>query len=610
MRRSCIRLGSGRVTVIYPQAFDPWLEGLMEPADESPVLDRWVRLCANEEAGCFDVLSSIDRPKLKLGPGEALAFLWERVSFLLVDDLRDAIALHAAGLRHGNGLVLLPGRTGAGKSWLSLWYRARGFDLCTDEIVTTSIVTDGSGDPVLEGALGRPVFLKAVDDPQALLRPGEAPVAQQESPFGLLLRLDNGAPATSGPIGRGLIVLPCFSPGASFKLTALTTGEACLRLMESCLNARNLPRGGLPFASALARRMPAVALDYGEAGQLDGTLDVLTRQALAGPISPDDLAAMCAAFTAAAAARTGSASSDAVARSSTSPPKRDVPAPTVARFARRLTVGMATYDDYDGVYFTIQSLRMHNPELVRDTEFVVIDNNPGGIASEALSHLGKSIDGYRYVPRGEWSGTAIRNAVFEEASSPLVLCVDSHVLIAPGAVSKLIAYFEADPGMRDLLQGPLIYDDLQRTSTHMEPQWRAGMYGTWATDPRGADPSAPGFEIPMQGLGVFACRRAAWPGFNPQFRGFGAEEGYIHEKVRQRGGRTLCLPFLQWLHRFSRPSGPPYVNRWEDRIRNYVIGFTELGLDTAEMEAHFAEVLGAETAARIFSNIKQELAIR
>ena len=168
-------------------------------------------------------------------------------------------------------------------------------------------------------------------------------------------------------------------------------------------------------------------------------------------------------------------------------------------------------------------------------------------------------------------------------------------------------HFETDPDSGDLLQGPLMYDDLHRIATHMEPRWRAGMYGVWECDPRAADPAADGFDIPMHGLGLFACRRAAWPGFHPQFRGFGGEEGYIHEKIRQRGGRTLCLPFLRWLHRFHRPLGPPYMNRWEDRMRNYVIGFNELGLDTTEMEAHFAELLGAETSTRIFTDIKLKL---
>ena len=59
--------------------------------------------------------------------------------------------------------------------------------------------------------------------------------------------------------------------------------------------------------------------------------------------------------------------------------------------------------------------------------------------------------------------------------------------------------------------------------------------------PAGTDPDNPPFEITMQGLGLFACRRDAWPGFNPAFRGFGGEEGYIHEKIRQRGGETLVL---------------------------------------------------------------------
>jgi hypothetical protein len=135
------------------------------------------------------------------------------------------------------------------------------------------------------------------------------------------------------------------------------------------------------------------------------------------------------------------------------------------------------------------------------------------------------------------------------------------------------------------------------------------MYGVWETDPRGADPTASSFEIPMHGLGLFACRRTVWPGFHPSFRGFGGEEGYIHEKIRRRGGRTLCLPFLRWLHRFNRPHGLFYANRWEDRIRNYVIGFNDLGLDTAEMESHFAELLGRETSDRIFTQVKRELGV-
>ena len=42
----------------------------------------------------------------------------------------------------------------------------------------------------------------------------------------------------------------------------------------------------------------------------------------------------------------------------------------------KLTIGMAHFDDYHGAYFTIQSLRMYHPEIIKDVEFVVIDNSP------------------------------------------------------------------------------------------------------------------------------------------------------------------------------------------------------------------------------------------
>jgi hypothetical protein len=176
----------------------------------------------------------------------------------------------------------------------------------------------------------------------------------------------------------------------------------------------------------------------------------------------------------------------------------------------------------------------------------------------------------------------------------------------PGAMQRLLAYLTAHDESRDLLQGPLLYDDLNAIATHFRPAWRSGMFGCWDMDVRGRDPDAPPFDIPMQGLGLFCCRRAVWPRFNPRFRAFGGEEGYIHEKFRQNGGRTLCLPFLRWMHRFRRPMGLPYVNRWDDRVRNYLIGFRELGLPTTELEQHYREFMG-EAAGPMLERIKQEL---
>ena len=255
---------------------------------------------------------------------------------------------------------------------------------------------------------------------------------------------------------------------------------------------------------------------------------------------------------------------------------------------------MATYDDFDGVWFTIQSIGMYQPEVLPDVSFLVIDNHPEGPAASSLQALEAWLPHYRYVPFDGYRGTAVRDMVFREAHADIVCCVDSHVLLQPGALAHLLEWFSAHPESRDLLQGPLLYDSLQPGATHLEPTWGAGMYGQWGNDPRLEDPDCVPFEIRMQGLGLFACRKDAWPGLNPRMRGFGGEEGYLHEKFRQRGGRVICHPKLGWLHRFSRPSGPSYPNIWEDRLRNYYIAWSEIGWDLAPVRSHFRELLSAD----------------
>jgi hypothetical protein len=243
-----------------------------------------------------------------------------------------------------------------------------------------------------------------------------------------------------------------------------------------------------------------------------------------------------------------------------------------------LTVGMATYNDFDGVYFTLQALRLYQD--MEDVELLVVDN----FGCEDTRCLVEGWTGGRYLLRKDVQGTAApRDLVFREAAGEIVLCCDSHVLFPPGVIARLKQFYREHPECDDLVQGPLLYDDARSISTHMDPVWRDEFWGTWGTDPRGLDPEGAPFEIPMQGLGAFACRKSAWLGFNPRFRGFGGEEGYIHEKFRQAGRRTLCMPWFRWMHRFGRPAGVPYRLTFEDKFRNYLIGHAELGLDVASV---------------------------
>ena len=284
-----------------------------------------------------------------------------------------------------------------------------------------------------------------------------------------------------------------------------------------------------------------------------------------------------------------------------------IPKPTPPGAERFLTIGMATFDDYEGVYFSVQAIRLYHPEVTSQTEILVIDNHPEGPCATALKQLESHVEGYRYIPYNSHRGTAVRDLLFREANARWVLAMDSHVHFAPGSLGRLVAFLAERPESNDLWQGPLLSDNLTGLSSHFDPVWSAGMYGHWAFDGRAANRDAPPFEIGMQGLGVFACRKAAWPGFNPRFSGFGGEEGYIHEKTRQQGGRVFCLPFLRWIHRFNRPVGIPYRPVWRERIRNYLIGHAELGLDGRQVEEHFERFLGAGAARPLIEAARGEI---
>lgn len=272
----------------------------------------------------------------------------------------------------------------------------------------------------------------------------------------------------------------------------------------------------------------------------------------------------------------------------------------------KLTVGMATFDDFDGVYFSIQALRMYHPEIVNDIEILVIDNNPDGPHGHEIRNLIGHIKNARYVPFKEYQSTIVRNKIFEFASSPFVISIDCHVLFVPGSLKRLIDYYEQNPDTKNLYQGPLLYDDLKSISSHFDPVWRGQMFGIWATDERAKNPDSEPFEIPMQGLGVFSAKKENWLGFNSLFRGFGGEEGYIHEKYRQAGHKTLCLPFLRWVHRFGRPNGVKYPLTVENKIKNYFIGHLELKLDTAPIFNHFKEFVPEEILNSFFLKAKKD----
>lgn len=264
----------------------------------------------------------------------------------------------------------------------------------------------------------------------------------------------------------------------------------------------------------------------------------------------------------------------------------------------KYTIGIATLDDFEGLWWTVHTILSHHVTAIGpEWQLVVIDQNPDSdhgaeCANLVVKKLKRRIDrlgclhSAKYVPMRAPRGIGVaRNRIFAEAAGDWVLCLDSHVLLYPEALAE---FAKLAPTIgRDLLVGPLVSESGGYVGTHQELVWRREALGIWETDERGTDWNHPPFDVPSQGLGMFACRRDAFPGFHPQQRGFGSAEAMFCERFRARGDRVLCVPRLRWLHRFVRIGGPPYECLTVDKVANYLLEMLSHGLDTSGLCDHF-----------------------
>jgi len=214
-----------------------------------------------------------------------------------------------------------------------------------------------------------------------------------------------------------------------------------------------------------------------------------------------------------------------------------------------------------------------------DYEIVVIDN----YGDETLRKFcQQNPENVRYYKFTDIQGVSYaKNKIFDVARGEYVLVIDSHILIKPGA-------FDFTPPCDDMIQGPLLCANQTYYLCEWLPQWRAKMWGIWAPKVAIVDLPKEPWEIWATGAGFFATRRESWLGFNKNFKGFGGETGYIQEKYRKAGRKVWCYPNMVWSHLFYNQGRKiPYSLKTEDRVRNYLYGFEELGLDTEPIYKEF-----------------------
>jgi glycosyltransferase involved in cell wall biosynthesis len=264
----------------------------------------------------------------------------------------------------------------------------------------------------------------------------------------------------------------------------------------------------------------------------------------------------------------------------------------------RLSIVMPMFRRSDSVRMTILALKMMHRECWDDIEIIVCDNEPEESAHgrEVRKLLTENAGPIRsqFVAFREYQGTAVgKQKAIEAATGDAILCIDSHVIIPPGAIRRLIDWYNTHPTTMDLYQGPCIRDDLVGSDgstvfagTHFEPRWSGRMYGVWGNDPRalGEEP----YEIGANGMGLFSCRREAWPNFDAESRGFGVEEFTLHAKVTKRGDKTILLPWLHWWHLFGHVDTAATSGTTLDIIESYIRSAIRTGVpDLGSVRDHF-----------------------
>lgn len=582
------------IAVSFPESVEDHLREIFSnfPAVDGHAPTETVEVIAGANSGyrlrCRDFFLTEE-----ISAEDVPAALCNQIESILAAVSRDTV-VQAGAIRSGESSIMILGPAGSGKSAMTAWLIENGFQYLADHFVSlASTYASANGSPTAISPL--PMPLRLTEPRRQSTQIGKECLVHRSGSTDFLAIPD--AKRTIDRIEHcKLILYPRLRPRSGLEFLPLNTTETRFLLMQALHPIQGAATNHTARTKSFSEAVPAVAVCFDDHASLAGQLDRFIAEFLKQ--EPDRYLSenFCKSWLMFGTGKV------APKQSSLKVPRRIWPRGRKPK----LSIGMATYDDFDGVYFTIQSLRLHHSEIDDDVEYIVIDNYPDGPCGKSLRDLEDSIPNLRYVPENTEVSSAIRDHLFQYAASDYILILDCHVLLAPGSVARLIDYFEQNPDTRDLLQGPMIWDEMDKVATHLAPRWGDGFFGRPEEDRRGVNPDSPPFPVNMQGLGLYACRRDVWPGFSPRFRGWGGEEGYIHEKFRQRGARTLCLPFLRWLHRFQRPYGVPYKFNWDDRIHNYLVGAYELGYTPDDAVRHFREII-PDNADRIIASVQAEI---
>ncbi|WP_028585749.1 hypothetical protein [Desulfogranum mediterraneum] len=215
----------------------------------------------------YAIISSAPEPMLSLWQGERrlysgasryqLAYtLMNEVIFHCINSHATHHALHAAAVLRGDRCILLPGKSGQGKSTITGWLISHGFHYLSDELVLLT----GKGQTL---PLTRPLNLKVNNPPESWLFPG--------GDKGGILSSEQGSMIPHRLLCPGFIarqpsvtdvIFPEYRPGAALAWEEISPAKSSLYLLESHVNARNLSGHGVSELAAIVKQCRSFQLRY------------------------------------------------------------------------------------------------------------------------------------------------------------------------------------------------------------------------------------------------------------------------------------------------------------------------------------------------------------
>ncbi len=189
-------------------------------------------------------------------PGDVIYHLTDRIVFHVADKAQSVHCLHAASVAKGEGALVVPANSGAGKSTFTTWLVAQGFSYLTDELILAN------DDGVLDG-IARPIQIKfhGLEAVEHLIT---RPELVQPGKFATALPIDClGGKQVAESKKLRAFVFPNYQKSTGFSFSKLSSAEAGMRLMANHVNARNLEGHGFRAMMKLIRNTPCYSLDYG-----------------------------------------------------------------------------------------------------------------------------------------------------------------------------------------------------------------------------------------------------------------------------------------------------------------------------------------------------------